>query len=301
MSIENLIDLLDKSEIEYKKDMLLAPLSSFKIGGNCAVAVFPKNKEELVSSIRESKANGIKYDVIGKGSNILFSDDGYDGMLVFTSHMNQIKEENGIIYAEAGVHLGTLANCAAARSLSGLEFAYGIPGSLGGAVFMNAGAYGGEMKDVTVYSDYYDSRTDTFGRFSGEEQRFSYRKSVYSENKDLVILGAAIKLKSGNEEDIRAVMNENLKKRKDKQPLEYPSAGSAFKRPPNDFAARMIDECGLKGFSVGGAQVSEKHAGFVINKGGATSADVKKLMSEVSDRVYEKFGVRLESEIRYID
>ncbi len=301
MSIENLINLLDKSKIEYKKKMLLAPLSSFKIGGNCAVAVFPKSREELVISIHEARDNGIKYDVIGKGSNILFSDDGYNGMLVFTSHMNQIKEEDGIVYAEAGAGLGAIANCAAERSLSGLEFAYGIPGSLGGSVFMNAGAYGGEMKDVTVYSDYYDPRNDAFGRFSGEEQRFSYRKSVYTENKDLVILGAAIKLKSGNEEDIRAVMNENLKKRKDKQPLEYPSAGSAFKRPPNDFAARMIDECGLKGFSVGGAQVSEKHAGFVINKGGATSADVKKLMSEVSDRVYEKFGVRLESEIRYID
>ncbi len=301
MSIENLINILDKNEIEYKKDMPLAPLSTFKIGGSCAVAVFPKNKEELVNSIRESKARGIKYAVIGKGSNVLFSDNGYDGMLLFTSHMNRIKEENGIVYAEAGAHLGTLASYAATHSLSGLEFAYGIPGSLGGAVFMNAGAYGGEMKDVTVYSDYYDPKTDTFGRSSGDEQKFSYRKSIYSENQELVILGAAIKLNNGNESDIRAIMNENMKKRRDKQPLEYPSAGSAFKRPENDFAARLIDECGLKGYSVGGAAVSEKHAGFVINKGGATSADVRKLMSEVEERVFEKFGVRLESEIRYID
>ena len=281
--------------------MPLASFSSFKIGGKCAIAVFPSNKEELVTALREAKQNGIKYEVIGKGSNILFSDDGYNGMLIFTSHMNQIKEENGIVYAEAGASLGAIASCAATHSLSGFEFAYGIPGSLGGAVFMNAGAYGGEMKDVTVYSDYYDPDTDTFGRFSGEEQLFSYRKSVYSENEELVIIGAAIKLNNSKEEDIRALMNENMKKRRDKQPLEYPSAGSAFKRPVNDFAARMIDECGLKGFSVGGAAVSEKHAGFVINKGGATAADVKKLMSEVSDRVYEKFGVRLESEIRYID
>lgn len=300
MSIENLINILDKNEIEYKKDMLLASLSSFKIGGSCALAVFPKSKEELVISICEARASSIRYGVIGKGSNILFSDDGYDGMLLFTSHMNQIKEGKGIIYAEAGVHLGALSSYAASRSLSGLEFAYGIPGSLGGAVFMNAGAYGGEIKDVTVYSDYYDPGTDTFGRFSGDAQGFSYRKSVYSENQELVILGAAIKLNSGNESDIRALMNENMKKRRDKQPLEYPSAGSAFKRPENDFAARLIDECGLKGFSVGGAAVSEKHAGFVINKGGATSADVKKLMNEVADRVFEKFGVRLESEIKYI-
>jgi UDP-N-acetylmuramate dehydrogenase len=215
--------------------------------------------------------------------------------------MSQITNKNGYIYAEAGVHLGVLSGYAASHSLSGLEFAYGIPGSLGGAVFMNAGAYGGEMKDVVAYSDYYDTKTDSFGRFSGGEQRFSYRKSVYSENKDLVILGAAIKLSEGNESEIRDLMNENMQKRRDKQPLEYPSAGSAFKRPKNDFAARMIDECGLKGYSVGGAAVSEKHAGFVINKGGATSADIKDLMKEVADRVFEKFGVRLESEIRYID
>ena len=299
--MERLIKSLDIKEIEYKTNVLTSSLSSFKIGGCCSLAVFPKNKDELVASIREAREKGIKYEVIGKGSNILFSDDGYDGMLVITSHMNQITDENGYIYAEAGVHLGVLSGYAAARSLSGLEFAYGIPGSLGGAVFMNAGAYGGEMKDVVVYSDYYDPKTDSFGRFSGEEQKFSYRKSIYSEKNDLVILGGAIKLSKGIESEIRDLMNENMQKRKDKQPLEYPSAGSAFKRPQNDFAARMIDECGLRGCSVGGAAVSEKHAGFVINKGGATSADVKNLMKEVADRVLEKFGVRLESEIRYID
>ena len=299
--MENLKNILDDLKIEYRTDMSLAPVSSFKIGGKCSIAVFPKNKEELASAIRAAREKKIKHEVIGKGSNVLFPDGGYDGMLVFTSHLNQIKEENGIIYAGAGVHLGTLAGNAANLALSGFEFAFGIPGSLGGAVFMNAGAYGGEMKDVVAYSDYYDPDTDSFGRFFGEEQGFSYRKSIYSENNRLVILGAAIKLSAGNESGIRALMNENMKKRKDKQPLEYPSAGSAFKRPENDFAARLIDECGLKGFSVGGAAVSEKHAGFVINKGGATAADVKNLMKEVADRVFERFGVRLESEIRYID
>lgn len=301
MSIEKLKNALDKSGVEYRSDVPLAPLSTFKIGGRCAVAVFPKMSEELVSAVRLAREYGVKYDVIGKASNLLFSDGGYDGMLLFVSHLNQIEHGNGIICAEAGAHLGTLSSYAAAHSLSGLEFAYGIPGSLGGAIFMNAGAYGGEMKDVVAYSDYYDPIADSFGRFSGKEQKFSYRKSIYSENKHLIILGGAIKLNDGYEGDIRALMNENMQKRRDKQPLEYPSAGSAFKRPENGFAAQMIDECGLKGLSVGGAQVSEKHAGFIINKGGASSADVKSLMNEVADRVFEKFGVRLESEIRYID
>ena len=299
--MDKLKNILDLNKIEYKTEMPTAPMSTFKIGGSCTLAVFPKNKDELAVAIRAARDRDVKFEVVGRGSNILFSDEGYQGMLLFTSHMNQITEENGAIYAEAGAGLGTLAGLAASRSLKGLEFAYGIPGSLGGAIFMNAGAYGGEMKDVVEYSDYYDPETDSFGRFSGDEQKFSYRRSVYSENEGLIILGGALKLCPGDESEIRALMNENMKKRKDKQPLEYPSAGSAFKRPINDFAARLIDESGLKGFSVGGAAVSEKHAGFVINKGGATSSDVKKLMSEVADRVFEKFGVRLESEIRYID
>ena len=211
--MERLIKALDIRKIEYKTDVSTASLSSFKIGGNCSLVVFPKSKDELAASIREARESGVKYEVVGKGSNVLFSDDGYDGMLILTSHMNQITEENGYIYAETGAHLGALSGYAAARSLSGLEFAYGIPGSLGGAVFMNAGAYGGEMKDVVIYSDYYDPKTDSFGRFSGEEQRFSYRKSVYSENNDLVILGAAIKLSKGNESEIRELMNENMQKR----------------------------------------------------------------------------------------
>ena len=301
MSIEKLRSALDTAGVEYKTNMPLAPLSTFKIGGACAIAVFPKSMGEMAAAIRASRAEGVRYAVIGRASNVLFSDEGFEGAVIFTSHMTQISEENELIYAEAGAHLGILASLAASRSLSGLEFAYGIPGSLGGAVFMNAGAYGGEMRDVVEYSDYYDPETDSFGRFVGGEQGFSYRESIYSVRGDLVILGAALRLREGDGEAIRALMNENMQKRREKQPLELPSAGSAFKRPKNGFAARMIDECGLKGFSVGGAAVSEKHAGFVVNKGGATANDVKTLMQEVSDRVLERFGVRLESEIRYVD
>ena len=300
MSIEKLVSKLDRADVEYKLNMPLAPASTFKIGGACALAVFPQNREELALAIRASRVLGIRYAVIGKASNILFADEDFGGMMIFTSRMTQITEENGLLYAEAGVVLGALAALAEKKALSGLEFAYGIPGSVGGAVFMNAGAYGGEMSDVTVYSDYYDPETDAFGRLTGDEQRFSYRKSIYSANENLIILGAAFELKAGNKEEIRSLMNENLRKRREKQPLEYPSAGSAFKRPEGDFAARLIDECGLKGFSVGDAAVSEKHAGFVINKGNATAKDVRALMEEVARRVLEQFGVKLESEIRYI-
>lgn len=301
MSIEKLRSALDTAGVEYKPNMPLAPVSSFKIGGACAIAVFPKSRDEIAAAIRASRAEGVRYAVIGRASNVLFSDEDFDGAVIFTSRMTQIKEDSGLVYAEAGVNLGTLSSLAASRSLSGLEFAYGIPGSLGGAVFMNAGAYGGEMGDVVEYSDYYDPESDTFGRFFGDEQSFSYRKSVYSVRDSLVILGAALRLREGDAVAIRALMNENMQKRRDKQPLDLPSAGSAFKRPKNGFAAQMIDECGLKGLSVGGAAVSEKHAGFVVNKGGATANDVKTLMQEVSDRVLERFGVRLESEIRYVD
>ena len=301
MSMERLVESVCDRAIEYKTNISLSACSSFRIGGICPIGVFPKDKDELAFAIRKARELGVRYNVIGKGSNILFSDNGYNGMLIFTSRMNNITEDGDTLYAETGVSLATLANQAQKASLSGLEFAYGIPGSLGGAVFMNAGAYGGEMRDVTVYSEYYDPKNDRFGRFSGEEQKFSYRESVYSHNEELVILGAALKLKKGNADEIKCLMNENMQKRRDKQPLEYPSAGSAFKRPTNGFAAQMIDECGLKGFSVGDAAVSEKHAGFVINKGNASAADVKALMEQVKDKVFRKYGVLLESEIRYID
>ena len=286
---------------DVREDMLLAPLSSFKIGGRCAIAAFPQNKDELAYAVQSARALGIRYAVVGRASNLLFSDDGYDGMMIFTSHMSDVYNENGYIYASAGVNLGTIAMYAAKRSLSGFEFAFGIPGSLGGAVFMNAGAYGGEMKDVVAYSDYYDPETDSFGRFEGEAHSFSYRESIYSKKEDLIIIGAALSLQKGNEAEIRQKMDENMQKRRDKQPIEFPSAGSAFKRPKNGYASQMIDECGLKGLSVGGAQVSEKHAGFIINKDNATSKDVKALMEEVKGRVFDRFGITLESEIRYMD
>lgn len=301
MIIDELRAALSNGGTEYKDDITLAPYSTFKIGGRCSLAAFPQNREELALAIRSARRLGVRYAVVGRASNVLFSDAEYDGMLVFTSRMTGVFEENGYIYAEAGASLGAVSAEAAKRSLSGLEFAYGIPGSVGGAVFMNAGAYGGEMSDVVAYSDYYDADADSFGRIYKDGHHFAYRESVYSEREGCIVLGAALKLKKGDRNDILDAMNENMQKRKNKQPLDRPNAGSTFKRPKNGYAAQMIDECGLKGLSIGDAEVSEKHAGFIINKGNATSEDVKKLMKEIQARVYEKFGVMLESEIRFIE
>lgn len=301
MSIENLVEIVRAKGIECQTDMPMAPLSSFKIGGSCALAIFPSDRDQLAYAVREAIKEDVKYTVVGKASNVLFSDDGYDGMVIFMYHMNCIYDKENTIFAEAGVPLGLLASYAMKQSLTGLEFTYGIPGSVGGALFMNAGAYGGEMSDVTVTSEYYDPITDTFGSFTGDEHKFSYRNSIYATRKELIILGGAFELEDGDQDEIRELMNENMRKRRDSQPIECPSAGSAFKRPKDGYAAQMIDECGLKGFSIGDAAISEKHAGFIINKGDATSEDVKRLMEEVRTRVYNKFGVMLENEIKYIE
>ena len=290
------------NRIEVERDALLSNHSTFKIGGACALAVFPKDKDELIRSIEILSAHEIKHRVIGRGSNILFSDSGYDGALIFTNKMcgTRLLDGNNI-YADAGATLKSVANFAYKKSLAGLEFAHGIPGSVGGAVYMDAGAYGGEIADVLKYSDYYNAKTGECGRMDAPEHSFSYRHSIFADKKELIILGSCFELKSADASEIKRVMDENAQKRREKQPLEYPNAGSTFKRPPNAFAAQMIDECGLKGLSVGGAQVSEKHAGFIVNKGGATSADVLMLVEEVKVRVAERFGVVLELEIEYVE
>lgn len=302
MSTELLYNEFILNRIEVERDALLSNHSTFKIGGKCALAVFPKNKDELIKAVSILSAFKIKHRVIGRGSNILFADRGYDGALIFTNKTCGIRLLDGNkIYADAGASLKSTANLALKNALSGLEFAHGIPGSVGGAVYMNAGAYGGEIAGVLKYSDFYNAKTGECGRMEASEHSFSYRHSVFADNKELIILGSCFELKSADATEIKRVMDENAQKRRDKQPLEYPNAGSTFKRPPNAFAAQMIDECGLKGLSVGGAQVSEKHAGFVVNKGGATSADVLTLVEAVKERVAEKFGVTLELEIEYVE
>ena len=302
MKTEVAVKELRSAGIIVEENISLANHSSFKIGGECDIAVFPASREELRTSLTILKNNGVRYDVIGRASNILFADSGYRGALIFTNKMNEIiLNDDGSIYAGAGATLKSIANLAQKNALSGFEFAHGIPGSCGGGVFMNAGAYGGEISDVLVYSDYYNVRTDEFGRLLRDEHNFSYRHSIYEERKELILTGACFAFSSGDRGKIKSVMDENAQKRKDKQPLEYPNAGSTFKRPPNGFAAQMIDECSLKGLSVGGAQVSEKHAGFIVNKGGASASDVMELVDIVKQTVKERFDIELELEIRYIE
>lgn len=288
------------NNISAERGVCLANHSTFKIGGECDLAVFPTNKEELVLSLDILKKHNVKHRVIGRGSNILFADEGFDGALVFTSRMCAVSVNDKTVYAESGATMKAVALAAAKAGLSGLEFAHGIPGSIGGGVYMNAGAYGGELSNALVYSEYYDTENNVFGRFEYDDHAFRYRHSVYSDRPELIVVGACFALESGDPEAIKGQIDEYMRKRKSTQPLEYPNAGSAFKRPVGDFAARLIDVSGLKGHSVGGAQVSEKHAGFIVNKGGATAADVLLLMENIKEVVYKKHGILLESEIEYV-
>jgi len=284
---------------EAKENESLSAHTTFKIGGTAKLAVFPDSAEALAGAIKTIKENKMNYILLGAGSNVLICENYFDGAAVITSKMAAAAADGEYIYADCGVPLNKLANLAKERSLSGLEFAYGIPGTLGGAVYMNAGAYGGQMSDVVYSSEYIDAATLETKTISRHE--FAYRTSVYGKNKDYIMLSAVLKLKRGEKSEIEYQMNKNMAARREKQPLEYPSAGSAFKRGDGYFAAKLIDECGLKGCAVGGAQVSEKHAGFIINKNGASFSDVVKLIEHIQSAVYAKTGINIEREIKIIE
>lgn len=297
-------DIVEKTAlelgIEYEKNVSMAAKTSFKTGGNAEMMVYPDNTTQLKSILKVCKSNNVQTYIIGNGSNILVSDNGLSGVVVrLSNNYSDIRlVDETTVEVEAGASMKALCMFCLEHSLSGLEFAYGIPGTAGGAAYMNAGAYGGEMKDVLVKCEHLDSNGEE-GSFEGDELKLGYRKSVYS-NSDYVITKLVLKLKKANYDDIKALMDENLGKRKAKQPLEYPSAGSTFKRPEGYFAGALIEKCSLKGFMVGGAQVSEKHAGFVINKGGATSADIEKLIKHIQKVVYDEKGVMLEPEVKFL-
>lgn len=279
----------------------LSAVSSMRTGGRAAYALFPENKEMLRDAFFEAKESGLSVVLAGGTSNLLFPDDASRLCVIFTKRMTSpLTFDRTLVTAGCGVMLPYLSKEAAKRGLSGLEFACGIPGTVGGALFMNAGAYGGEtgqiVKDVTVLS----KKDGTFSRLSAADCAFSYRHTIFSENRDLCAVEATFSLREGNEEEITARCRELLASRREKQPLEYPSCGSTFKRPEGHFAGKLIEDCGLKGFSIGGASVSEKHAGFLINRGGATSGDVLSLIRAVRERVFEKTGVMLEPEVEII-
>ena len=274
--------------------------TSFKIGGVTPFFAVPSTQEEFVAVYELFKAEGIKPLVMGNGTNLLI-EDGYLEFPVIMTHggfSGISKTGDYELEAQAGATLARIAVFAMNCGLGGLEFAHGIPGTLGGGIFMNAGAYGGELKDVVTEVSSYN-KSGTVETFTGDNLCFSYRHSVFSENGN-VILGCKIMLKPADRDDIKAHMEELAQKRRQSQPLDMPSAGSTFKRPKTGYAAALIDQCGLKGFTVGGAQVSEKHAGFVVNIGNATFEDVYSLMGQVKEKVYADTGVVLEPEVRII-
>ena len=280
-------------------DEPMARHTTFRVGGPADYFVRPVDVEQIPALISLGRMENIPYFILGNGSNLLVSDEGYRGMIInIADNMNDVDIHDGVIRAQAGAMLTKVGRLARDNSLTGLEFASGIPGTIGGAVYMNAGAYGGEMKDVVVSV----RAMDTDGRvydLSVDEMDFSYRHSVIGE-RGLVVLEVMMKLAEGNLDEIDSRMNELAEARRSKQPLEYPSAGSTFKRPEGYFAGKLIMDAGLRGYSVGGAQVSEKHCGFVVNRGGATASDVMTLIRDVQDKVREEFEVELETEVRLL-
>ncbi len=274
--------------------------TTFKIGGPADLLISPYSQEQVKKVICACRELQVPLTVIGNGSNLLVSDSGIRGcVLKIGTNMSAITlEENGVISCLAGAPLSALSVFAMKNSLTGLEFAYGIPGTAGGALFMNAGAYGGEFKDVIVSADHIDSNGNIV-TLQKNNMQLAYRSSVYS-SMNSCIVSMKLQLSRGNSQDIKAKMDDFMSKRKSKQPLEYPSAGSVFKRPEGYFAGALIEQAGLKGYSVGGAAVSEKHAGFIINKGGASCCDVELLISQIQQKVFENSGVHLECEIKKI-
>lgn len=287
--------------IPCKEIVSMSNYTTMQVGGIAPVVAFVRNVEELITAVREAKNNGVKFTVIGNGSNVIFSDDGFDGLVIITTEMKKFSVEDNLIKADCGASLTRLAVTAQRASLTGMEFAYGIPGSIGGGVYMNAGAFDGSMSDIVLSSICYDTKNDSIRKIDREEHAFRYRESIYTHNPNYIILAVMLELKPGKIETIVGKMNENIRARKKKQPLEYPSAGSIFKRPVGFYAGELIEKSGLKGYRIGGAEVSEKHAGFIINRGGATADDVMRLISHVKTTVFLNHSVELECEVKYLD
>lgn len=301
--MQGIIDFLTSANILFEENVDGKRLCSFHVGGTVRLVVKPKNSEQLTGLYAYLNENNIENIILGKGSNIVINDDGFDGVVVLLSELSRVDfdiTDDNCIVAGAGASMFKLASFAQQNGLCGLEFVQGIPGSVGGGVYMNAGAYGGEISQVLESCLIFDKSQGMLFIVDGENCNFSYRHSIFMENKDLIVLFATFGLKKGNPDEIKAKMDEYRAKRSASQPLEYPSAGSTFKRPEGYFAGKLIEDCGLKGFAIGGAQVSEKHAGFVINRGGATCEDIKNLVAHIQKTVKEKFNVSLECEIEFI-
>lgn len=304
------MELLDKMELAHiikkivgERNVLIdEPMknhSSFKVGGAADILVTPTSTIQLSEILKFCKKENVPIFIIGNGSNLIVSDKGIRGVVIkIFDNFNGYEVEEDTISVYAGALLSKVSNIALKNELTGLEFAAGIPGTLGGAVAMNAGAYGGEMKDVVVETEYMDLNGQV-KVLRGDEREFGYRTSYILKN-SCIVLKSVLHLKKGNKEEIKALMDDLNRRRKEKQPLEMPSAGSVFKRPEGYFAGKLIEDCKLKGYRIGGAQVSEKHCGFIVNTGNATASDIQNLIKHIQDTVKSTYGIELQTEVRII-
>lgn len=294
---EQLFTIIDKKKI--LRDEPMKSHTTFRVGGPADYFVIPEGETQLRDIVLLCRKERMPYYVLGNGSNLLVGDKGFRGVVIqIFKDMNQITVDGDVLTAQAGASLAMVANAALEHGLTGFEFAAGIPGTLGGASVMNAGAYGGELKDVLVSAKVL-TKEGEIRTLSNEELELGYRRSIIPE-KGYIVVEASLRLSPGDKGEIKARMDELRDRRISKQPLEYPSAGSTFKRPEGYFAGKLIQDAGLKGFTVGGAQISDKHSGFVINKGDATAADIRELICQVSRKVKEVCGVELEPEVKQI-
>lgn len=292
--------LFDKLNCIVRYDEPLKNHTTFGIGGSCIALIEPREVEDIIEAIKICRKNNIKFFVIGNGSNLLVSDEGYNGVIIkLKKEFSTIKVEGEYVIAKSGAKLSEVFDVILENSLAGFEFASGIPGTIGGAIYMNAGAYGGEMKDIVETVEVLDMDTFEVKELKNEELEFSYRNSII-QNKNYIVLAIKLKLQKGNKEEIKAIYEDLREKRNSKQPLNFGSAGSTFKRPEGHFASKLIEDSGLKGYHINDAWVSEKHSGFVVNKGNASCKEILELIDHVKNVVFEKFGVKLEMEVKIL-
>lgn len=292
--------LFSKLNCIVRYDEPLKNHTTFKIGGNCIALIEPREVSDIVETIKICRENNIKFFVIGNGSNLLVPDEGYNGVIIkLKGEFSTIQVEGEYLIVNSGAKLSEVYTVAYENSLTGFEFASGIPGTIGGAIYMNAGAYGGEMKDIVESVEVLDLDNFELRELKNEELEFSYRKSII-QRKNYIVTIIKLKLQKGNKEEINAVYEDLRERRNSKQPLNFGSAGSTFKRPEGHFASKLIEDAGLKGYHINDAWVSEKHSGFVVNKGNASYKEVMELIEYVQKVVFEKFGVKLETEVRIL-
>ena len=301
IKVEDIVNFITKNEIgEYKENVSLANNTTYKVGGIASVFVYPKDTDKLILLLKELKRLNIKHKVLGNGSNTLFSDKEYDGVIIKLDKFDKITFFTNTVRAEAGVSLMKLSNQAVRKGLAGLEFASGIPGTVGGAIFMNAGAYKSDMGYITKWVKVLTPKYEVI-RMTNKEMQFHYRTSFLQKNPDYICLEASIQLRPSSRELLQEIVDDRRKRRVESQPLEYPSAGSVFRNPDNMFAGKLIEDLGYKGYSIGGAKVSEKHANFIINYNNAKGKDVKDLIEFIKSEVKKNYDVDLKVEQEFVN